>query len=387
MYNVLKIDMTRNDCDCDYVLSEDGKAITPFVYLHLHVGEGLTNPKVKLAANNVAEPWYAPDLLDMPYENGMYYTRLSYRDFQKCGDYELEAAVYDGDTLVCPRILYFFHSGLQSEGNWILTKQHGAILSAFNVAQGSTSGSGGGGGSGGTTYTAGKGIEISDSNEIKANIDCSTIQFNENNQMYVPTVPLSLQNAVIIKEADSKYLLHEYTQIEYIAGNKIGYAGPQNQIIVQGYVFNYTSLAYPAIAPYRGVAFEQSSSNEKGPITENAEFYLEFTNFTTTSAGVQLKCDEYDYTSTLRTTCDTTATGIYLKWSRINAPNDIYPYGYIYGEIMMLFKMSTTSTELSNGGSKYLYVPFASEAEYNAAVGLTYEPVSLTSVTETTTKV
>ena len=69
------------------------------------------------------------------------------------------------------------------------------------------------------------------------------------------------------------------------------------------------------------------------------------------------------------------------------APNSNFPYGYIYGELMLLFKQSKTSTTLSNGGSKYLYIPFASEAEYNAAVGLTYEPNVLTTVNETVTEV
>lgn len=198
---------------------------------------------------------------------------------------------------------------------------------------------------------------------------------------------VTIENAVIIQEADAKYLLHKYTEVEYISGNKIGYAGAQNQIIVQGYVFNYTDLAFPEKAPYTGVTFAKSSASETGAIVENAEFYLDYNDITTSSANVTMKCDEYNYYTSSRTTYDMSITGIYLKWNSINAPNSNFPYGYIYGQVVLLFKYSSTATYMSDGGSKYLYIPFASEAEYNAAVGLTYEPNVLTAVNETVTEV
>ena len=97
---------------------------------------------------------------------------------------------------------------------------------------------------GGGSYTAGNGIEISEENAINLKQATSSelggIILGEGLE-YDPatgktnTVP-NIQQAVIISEADAKYLLHEYTQVEYIAGNKIGYAGAGNQIVAQGFI-------------------------------------------------------------------------------------------------------------------------------------------------------
>ncbi|MGN0656744.1 MAG: leucine-rich repeat protein, partial [Ruminiclostridium sp.] len=97
---------------------------------------------------------------------------------------------------------------------------------------------------GGGSYAAGNGIEITEDDEINVKQATGTelggIILGEGLEYDAATgktntVP-NIQQAVIITEADAKYLLHEYTQIEYIAGNRIGYAGGQNQIIAQGYI-------------------------------------------------------------------------------------------------------------------------------------------------------
>ncbi|MGN0656678.1 MAG: hypothetical protein ACI4KR_07780, partial [Ruminiclostridium sp.] len=66
------------------------------------------------------------------------------------------------------------------------------------------------------------------------------------------------------------------------------------------------------------------------------------------------------------------------------------PYGYAYLEFYAITKSTAAATTLSStfisNISRINYI-FASEAEYNAAVGLTYEPNTLTQVNETITEV
>ena len=164
MYNEVKINMLDNDCDCEYVLSEDGSAITPFVYIRMYIGEGLENIEVRAQSNNQENYWLLPEISG-GYVDGWYLTRLSYSDFAKTGseNYEIGVQAFANGEQIGTKTLFFFHSGLQSSGNWVVTKQHGVIRDAYNVMQGSSSSGGGGGGSGGggTTYTAGNGIEFS----------------------------------------------------------------------------------------------------------------------------------------------------------------------------------------------------------------------------------
>lgn len=268
-------------------------------------------------------------------------------------------------------------------------------------------------GGGGATYTAGAGIDISkssQSSEISAKIDSNTIQLDENGNMYVPTVPLKLENAVVIQEADAKYLLHEYTTVEYIAGNRIGYAGAQSPIIAQGYIIyknggtapNGVTIAgkgsanpseLPDIPLYTDMPFS-------GPAYYNANTkivraYMKFVSAGTTFDTYALTYEKEDGTEIAAISrlnnYNNYQYGFSFVWRGINPPgytqNGItYDYGCVSLTPAYKVKYSATTYQIGIGGNSVL-IGFASEAEYNAAVGLTYEPQTLTQVNETVTEV
>ena len=65
-----------------------------------------------------------------------------------------------------------------------------------------------------------------------------------------------------------------------------------------------------------------------------------------------------------------------------------FPYGYAVGRLFSKRKInSTNNTYTSDIGDKDCALPFASETEYNAAVMLTNESLSLIQVNATTTEV
>ena len=425
MYNEVKINMLDNDCDCEYVLSEDGSAITPFVYIRMYIGEGLENIEVRAQSNNQENYWLLPEISG-GYVDGWYLTRLSYSDFAKTGseNYEIGVQAFANGEQIGTKTLFFFHNGLQSSGDWVVTKQHGVIRDAYEVMQGSSSSGGGGGGSGGggITYTAGNGIEISDSDEIKAKIDSSTIQFNSNGQMYVPTVPLTLENAIVIQEADAKYLLHEYTTVDYIAGNKIVYAGVGESIIVQGYITRKNSGSInvaingddpdadgskfeAACAEY---SFHTSISLDNACYSYNSSqpYYITkietvYEKWDSTYTYYDLILTKADGTTEKLTDIDTrnsagAPNGLTLVYREIYAPGVVFngyssDTGFVVAYLGykiapstngMIYRRSVTVNTLWK-----FYIPFASLAEYNAAVGLTYEPNVLKQVNETITEV
>lgn len=423
MYNEVKINMIDDDCDCEYVISEAGTAVTPFVYIRMYLGDIDFSAVEIRATYNGGTEWALPEVSGVEeLETGWYMTRLSYSDFSKTGEYELEVRAYYNGEMYGNKTLYFFHSNLQSEGEWNLSKQHGVIRDAYNVQQGSTAGGGGGGG-GGTTYTAGQGIEISDSNEIKTKIDNSTIQYDENDNMYVPTVPLSLENAIVIQEADASYLLHEYTEVKYIDGNRICYTGPESFIIIQGIVSyarggtapNGVKVAevsskepdeFPDIPTYGSMLFgEMGVLDVSGDSRYVSGFEVSITRATSTFNEYRLafktatvdggeSTGTYGYTKNVYDN----DCGVTFVWNSIFPPgtyeaveNTIsknFPYGYAVGRLFIKRKISSSSNYYSSEiGTADCALPFASEAEYNAAVGLTYEANTLTAVQETTTEV
>ena len=218
---------------------------------------------------------------------------------------------------------------------------------------------------------------------------------------------LIIEKAIIIQEADAKYLLHEYTELDYIAGNKIGYAGAKNPVIMQnipvcefgaktpnGVILPTvstdvdTSEQLPDVQTYTTLNFPNGLYIGNAVVTKLA---LEPIAFSTTATDWQFKYYCADGTTGVYETFTTDnryPTGCFIARNAIWAPNEDYPYGYAtvrYGFIYAIYN----STQYRTGvNTQYSYtLPFGSETEYNAAVALTYEPVTLTEVTETITEV
>ncbi len=198
---------------------------------------------------------------------------------------------------------------------------------------------------------------------------------------------INIENAVIIQQTDIKHLLHEYTQIGYAAGNKVVYGGVGNSIVVDGYVFEAASSATPS-ARYGSVSFGNAGTAAAAQgytISAELQRYVEDTGiyYFRISVNGTLQTGTYQ-------TKSMSSVGFYCTWSEIRSPAmypDIYPYGCSYGYIHMVCdNLYDEQSDASLGVARF--VGFASEAEYNAAIGLTYEPeTELIEVQETVTEV
>ncbi|MGN0618276.1 MAG: hypothetical protein ACI4J7_04565 [Ruminiclostridium sp.] len=246
---------------------------------------------------------------------------------------------------------------------------------------------------GGSDYTAGDGIEITEDNEINVTQATETaiggIILGEGLEYdsatgKTNTVP-NIQQAVIITEADAKYLLHEYTQIEYIAGNRIGYAGPGNQIVLQGFITNFGNNSTEAASGIR-YAGGKITTFSGTTVTEN-EISFEIYSATPTATTYRVLVNG-SITGSYQT-CNPEIMCFVIQWEKISgASSTAAPYGYVTGSVYALFQTASGTISASAiSALSRINMPFNSEAEYNAAVGLTYEPYTLTNVEETITQV
>lgn len=205
-----------------------------------------------------------------------------------------------------------------------------------------------------------------------------------------PATKSNIENAIVIQEKDVSYLLHEYTVVDYIAGNKIAYGGVTNPIIVNGYKVNvngdHTSDLYSEMQ-FGVVWFNHS-------IYLNSKFCFtvtEFSNDGTTvwfkhvnNAGQTINSKSYK-------TKDLSKTGIKVEYTSICPPNldGDFPNGYIKGYVYVCYVDVDTGVLYHSlfSTATIFKIGFASETEYHAAVGLTYEPITLSQVNETITEV
>lgn len=289
---------------------------------------------------------------------------------------------------------------------------------------------------GGGNYTSGDGIEITEDDVINVKQATGTeiggIILGEGLEYDAATgktntVP-NIQQAVIIQEADAKYLLHEYTTVDYIAGNKIVYAGAGNQIIVDGMVvFKLGGIAPNGIAlpsDYNTKNYALDSMSELSTKVPNPPFYSSVSlpkngkwyssnayyvnKFELLLTGASTNADTYNGYSyepdgTQHSEYSFTnyygfgGYGHFYLWENIYPPGstvagETWEFGCVCCSGFKLYRDSDYSggkihITIVNTASKAWYFPFVSEAEYNAAVGLTYEPNTLTNVEETITEV
>ncbi len=235
-----------------------------------------------------------------------------------------------------------------------------------------------------------RGIDISALGEVSVLIDDETIKLNDDGKL--ASVGVTVENGVVISEADASYVLHEYEEVQYVKGNKIGYAGPQSKIVCQGYVFDsLTPDKYTIgsdILYGTSLDIRLSANVSTPPQTVDVHIDAEYDATDTSKANCYLVCSAVNYRSAVGYYYDG-VFGIYFKWDSIHAPNDNFPYGYIKGKVMMPGKAAKNATNFYGASQLCFtaYFPFATEAEYNAAVGLTYEPLTLQQVKETVTEV
>ena len=207
------------------------------------------------------------------------------------------------------------------------------------------------------------------------------------NGQAIPATKVNIENAIVVQEKVASYLLHEYTLVDYVAGNKIMYGGVSNSIILNGYEAGkyitqdselYSEMQFSKIV--RG-----------GGVRTNAKFYLNLNYFNSDgSANITFKLDCNGSTELTKrvTTKDISQSGIRLNYDKIFPSSALFPYGYARCYILVYYiKVDTSSLTYAIFGDASVDISFASEAEYNAAVGLTYEPITLSKINETITEV
>lgn len=227
-----------------------------------------------------------------------------------------------------------------------------------------------------------------------SNID-KRLQELESFSLSTPSsVDLTVNNAVILQEKESQQVIHNYTKIHYVDGNTVGYGDISNTIICNGYSLRsqavavadspkYKKMTFPKAYNISSLAFgsgvvvasasevvieavvEEISSNGSKKIKVNVLY-------TDDSDGVR-----YGYTYSSFSVAANEDYCVSPYWTGITAPTEERPYGAVR-IFLQAYSGSDDSWE-----SKYssvgtdMHVPFQSEAEFDAAVGLTNTPIEL----------
>lgn len=253
--------------------------------------------------------------------------------------------------------------------------------------------------------TAGNGIDISPTGIVAVRVDGESVKFNE--EGLLESRGVEIQNAVVIQETDAKYLLHEYTEVDYIAGNEIVYSSPRNQIVVQGYVLHNDNLIssgthnYEIAADVPDFVYYQEFAFNELALTGTERFLKYEIEFLRQTADANVYRNKATYSNSEAYSGEFidyggVGVGLVFFWREILPPGSeingqVFPYGYVVAtwgrKRQSRPNGSTAPYEFFKDSYYTTYIGFASEAEYNAAVGLTYEPNTLTEVQETITEV
>lgn len=208
------------------------------------------------------------------------------------------------------------------------------------------------------------------------------------NGQAVPATKVNIENAIVVQEKVASYLLHEYTIVDYVAGNKVVYGGVMNPVIINGY--QSSKDGDHEIGWYSEMTF--GKTHYYNYFEDDSKLYYVVTKFNAdNSANITFWFDSSSgrsFTGASYTTKDISSTKVKVEYSSINPPTSFFPYGYIVAYVRVKYiSTSTGEPESATLGTRTVEIGFASEAEYNAAIGLTYEPQTLSQINETITVV
>ena len=267
-------------------------------------------------------------------------------------------------------------------------------------------------GTGGAELVSGGGITIETDEETgKQTVSAAVGEGAEIRDGKICTVP-NIQNAVMISEKDAQYLLHNFTEIEYNSGSQIGYAGSGNQIILQEQIaYRKTSAApngiglttdisadtqdsLPDITRYSSLEVGGAYIDNVGYLSKIWQRPSRFGENYATYQVVGLKEDNTECLLLSGFSVDNNWSGAMLSliYSDITPPGFAVPGTNFYPE----FGCSSANLAITYKYVYYrymyrrstrIYIPFKSLAEYQAAVGLTYEPLTRTRVEDNPTVV
>ncbi len=207
-----------------------------------------------------------------------------------------------------------------------------------------------------------------------------------------------INDPVIIAEKSKEYLQYDYSIVGYNGEDKITYGQDRNDIIVQGYVLSpygksiADSAKYPAytflntsvyktvtIYPMKLVKTVEKANSDGSFVTE---YYIHY-------EGHGIKNDGTSWETTTSSTITTRKKdwGGAYQYMEIYAPDDTYPYGRV--SLLSQGYLFSTSTDsyIAWSNPSVGIVPFASIAEYNAAVKLTRSPIEKKDVNQTISKI
>lgn len=235
------------------------------------------------------------------------------------------------------------------------------------------------------SLTAGRGITLTDDGDgqtVAVNIG-EGLEIDESGAV---SSMINAANSIIIQEADASYLLHSYELVDYVKGNKIVCVNVPQYLIVcnscvcgrayaDAYTANMGTYANPvfALVKYGSVIYSGG-----GFRTEYARDY--------STDDLLAVCYTPDGVEAGRyATAGTEKVGYKLYWTTVNPPTADYPYGYI--GCLINFAVENADGTQSNVKAWTIEIGFASEAEYNASIGLTYVDETMTAVEETVTEV
>ena len=191
----------------------------------------------------------------------------------------------------------------------------------------------------------------------------------------------SVNNAVILTQEDAQILVHNFVQTGYIAGQQIGYNSAPDDIVVQGYVVQKSKTAtvrYQSVS-LKNVFYDASSDYSDRVIHDTVNFWA-FVSVSNQNYGyLSIKNDAgwsyYKSSDAVILNKYREFVGLNMYWTSIEPPSDDYPFGYALVNLHGVYKGQ--GGDMSTHGEYKLRLPFASTAEYNAAVGLTNSPLEL----------
>lgn len=175
----------------------------------------------------------------------------------------------------------------------------------------------------------------------------------------------SIGQAVIIQKNDLTKFLEKYEVIGYIHGNRVVHTAGAGGIVCGGYLWhglldtNDPALDYSKIVTPSGDVYDM---------------VLDYVTYSTTQGKY-----DYRYMRTLNGEKTHSLTNSYgdtalaLKWDKIYPPSDTHPHGYVSGYMTYYYTTSDGTIRVSSSHLGTLTMDFLSAAEYNAAIGLTYD--------------
>lgn len=213
----------------------------------------------------------------------------------------------------------------------------------------------------------------------------------------------TVKNPVVISENTSSYLGYQYHTIGYRKGDKITYGlnGGNTDIIVQGYKASYNpdglgaicgnfdivNGIYGALTNYATAVKKLSYYLQITEVVQHPEYtdyYINLISEYTKKDGETVKKAENNVQ--VRGNDFSPA----LKWGRIYPPSTAYPNGYAvitYGINCHRVGSSWDVNELTFSSANRAGVSFSSIAEYNAAVQLSGEPLTMYDITQDVMKI